>query len=113
MPNWRTTSAFPFTASSDPGEAASIFSRVRRWVICLKLAQGVLSWLRRLFVTEVAAAQNLASHRGHVPDQHAYRCRVEAIAWIIDLRTIGQHAQYVHFCEEVDVSTRLDRKSVV
>ena len=54
-----------------------------------------------------SCAIDAGSVRRRVPDKNAYRRRVEAIAWVVDLRTVREDAQHIHFRDDIDVSARL------
>src|SRR5450631_2318454 len=43
------------------------------------------------------------SYRGWIPDEHAHGRRVEAVARIVDLRTVGDHENHIHVRRDVDV----------
>jgi hypothetical protein len=55
--------------------------------------------------TNVADANPLCGLRHRVPYQHAYGRRVEIIAGVVDLRTIGKHAKQIHLCDEINVTS--------
>jgi hypothetical protein len=51
-------------------------------------------------------SQRMPSQGRRIRDHHADRRRVEAVAWIVDLRTVVNHENHIHLRGDIDVVAR-------